>query len=79
MKSISFCTHCSSDSATASEKKKEEEEEEEMLHRLIFNNPLKREAKGAFLGSSLRVVRGTTLSFSDDARNVEAALSSFVA
>ena len=49
-----------------------------MLCKFIFNNSLKREVKGLFLGSSLKAVLDNALSFSDNSRNVEATLSSFV-
>ena len=49
-----------------------------MLWKLIFNNFLKREVKGVFLGSSLKVAMDNALSFSDNSKNVEATLSSFM-
>lgn len=49
-----------------------------MLCKFIFNNSLKREVKGVFLGSSLKVAMDNALSFSDNSKNVEATLSSFM-
>lgn len=49
-----------------------------MLCKFIFNNFLKREVKGVFLGSSLKVAMDNALSFSDNSKNVEATLSSFM-